>query len=232
MQVCTGTMTAKEAAATAVTIRRVRPSDAGAVLAIYRHATRVVHVEGVEQILVDHSYVFLMAMLSGVCLLKNWWRAHIALYLGYLALPTVIGHIFAVVTAKFSSDVISPHEYFDRPKSTMLVAEMDGKLVGTVGIKVAQEKKVVGHFAGLRKEGDAELVRMNILPTHQGHGISKLLMQAAIDFCKENKYKRIVLTSSTINRVATEVVYPKYGFVLEKKTGFYAVYPVFMSKVL
>jgi GNAT superfamily N-acetyltransferase len=215
-----------------VIVRRIRPSDAAEVLSVYEIATRTVYSEGIGQALLNYSRVEPAAAISGVLLLNNWWTLHLSLYLGYLFLPIIIACAFAHLRGRCSKDLINSFEYFSTPKAAMFIAEIEGKVVGTVGIKAANTK-IRGKFAGLRKEGDAELVRMNILPSCQGYGISRELMEVAINFCKENEYKRIVLTSTTIQHVATQILYPKYGFVTEKQTGIIlGIHPMFMSKVL
>jgi GNAT superfamily N-acetyltransferase len=114
----------------------------------------------------------------------------------------------------------------------MFVAELDGAVVGTVGMKIPQ-LDMKGHFAGLRREGDVEMVRMNVAPRHQGYGISKLLLDEAIQFAREEDYKRIVLTSSSLNPVATSILYPKYGFKLLKEASVrLGVKPLFMAREL
>jgi hypothetical protein len=80
------------------------------------------------------------AAVSGMCVLNNWWKAHLGLYLGVVAFPLVASHAFVALTARTSKDVKRPFEYFGRPKTAMFIAEIDGKVVGTVGIKVASLK--------------------------------------------------------------------------------------------
>jgi GNAT superfamily N-acetyltransferase len=61
------------------------------------------------------------------------------------------------------------------------VAEEDGKVVGFVGIE--------GDFP---MPGNAHLARVGVKPGHQGRGIAKRLIRAAIRTCRREGYKRIV----------------------------------------
>lgn len=214
-----------------VEVRRYIPSDKPHIEKIYRYASWEMGIDGFGRVLLEYySYWPLFAVFSAICLLNNWWRPHIALYLTYILLPYIVS--LALLWFAENTDIRDPDKYFaNKPKTALFVADWNGKAIGMVGIKQAELSKA-GKFAGLRKPDDAELVRMFILPEYQGFGISKLLMLAALQFSKDEGYKRIILTSSTLKYVATTILYPKYGFVVDKETNIFGIKPVFMSKVI
>lgn len=216
----------------AMIVRKIRSSDVKDVVQVYMAATIEMGIDGAAFALLDNSLGLLIAMasISALCLLNNWWRVHIGVYALYLVLPIMSSYLSVhLMPAK---DVARADTYFDKPKHAMFVVEIDGQVVGTAGIKTANVNKR-GWFSGLRKDGDAELVRVNIHPAHQGKGISRLLMDAALKFAQEEGYKRMILSSSTLNRVAVGQLYPKYGFLKEKDVHIIlGIRPVFMSKVL
>lgn len=213
-------------------VRRLQNGDDQYVQRVYVAATRKVYAEGVGNALLQYSWTVMGALFSCICLLKNWWVLHITLFALYLFAPAVVATLLILEGYYLVGDIGNPTKYFSRPKHAMFVAELNGEVVGTAGIKPANIKKK-GKFANLRKEGDAELVRMNVSPDCQGQGISKVLLNAALDFAREEGYKRVVLTSTNVQHVATSIVYPKFGFVTEKEAGIVlGIKPVFMSMVL
>lgn len=212
-----------------VILRRVTKSDLHEVVNIYQCATRTVFHEGIAKAVLKHSNLEDISTPTAAAFFRKGWR-HIGTFLTYRILPRVAS--YGLVKFLPCKDLKSADTYFSRNKHAMFIAEMDGIVVGTAGIRVPNLKRS-GKFKGLRKEGDAELVRMYVLPSHQGHGIGRQLMEATIQFARDEGFKRIVLTSSTLQHVATAVVYPKYGFVKEKDFHIVmGIRPMFMSKEL
>ena len=62
--------------------------------------------------------------------------------------------------------------------------------------------------------------RMNVMEKYRGKGLSKLMFQIIMQFCKESSYKRIVLTTSSFNYVACTYLYPKLGFIAQNRNRF------------
>jgi GNAT superfamily N-acetyltransferase len=215
----------------AVTVRRVRPDDAPQVIGVFTDASIAMYVDGIGHALYNCSYLLPAASFSCLCFTFNWWKLHAAVYLIYLFLPTISAYMFVCFRNK--ADVVNPAKYFAQPRSVMFVAEMDGKVIGMVGMKPTDRSKG-GRFDKFRREGDVELVRMNVSPSHHGLGVSRLLMEEVIRFAREEHFVRIILTSSGVSRIATQILYPKYGFRVEKDLRMrylpLGIAPVFMVK--
>ncbi len=75
-----------------------------------------------------------------------------------------------------------------------LVAEENGKIIGTLGIK---------------NEGDARISRMYVKKSERDKGIGKALMAKALEYCK-GKFKRAFL--STYAKMNSANFYKKCGF--------------------
>ena len=66
--------------------------------------------------------------------------------------------------------------------------------------------------------GEAELRRMSVAATHRGRGVSQMLLAELQHFCIAQGYKRIVLSTSSMQM--TEVrAYPQLGFRQVKETN-------------
>jgi GNAT superfamily N-acetyltransferase len=94
---------------------------------------------------------------------------------------------------------ISRH-YLRPPGSHFWVAEVDGQVKGSVGIY-------------RRADGEAELRRMGVADDSRRQGIGRELLKAAEDFCREQGYPRVYLTSAT-HMSAAVAMYQKAGYQL------------------
>ncbi|MGC4034642.1 MAG: GNAT family N-acetyltransferase [Chitinophagaceae bacterium] len=73
-------------------------------------------------------------------------------------------------------------------------------------------EEIVGTSAIMNEgHGQYELAKMTVKSTHQGKGISKLLIEACIAKAKEIKAKRLILFSNHQLQTALKL-YEKYGF--------------------
>ena len=219
-----------------LSIRRYQESDFTSVNRIYKVATYQVICDGLTRAFLDYTSILGFSLIIAYCLLRNYWYISISIILVYLALPSLVALISCL--KGLGKDLDMTTGYFSTPKTAFFVATLRdedrsfGIVVGMVGIKLANTS-TGGKFAGLRRVGDAELVRMNLDPEYQGLGISHQLMMAAINFSTEQGYKRIILTSSSLQHVATKILYPKYGFVFDREQSLIlGIKPCFMSKLL
>ena len=64
------------------------------------------------------------------------------------------------------SELVSLQDYYSWPTGHLLVGVVDGRIVGTTGVKVIEP-------------GIAELRRMYVAPEGRGHGIAPMLLRAA-----------------------------------------------------
>ncbi len=112
----------------------------------------------------------------------------------------------AWVTEDFEMEEID-HQHCSHPETSILaegghilVATVDGKVVGT---------------AGIYKENDDvyELIKMAVDKDYRGFGIGKKLCIASIDWVKKNTKAKLYYLLSNTNAVAAVALYRKLGFV-------------------
>lgn len=84
---------------------------------------------------------------------------------------------------------------------TFFVLELDGEVIGTVGV----EPEVPGVVAELR--------RLSVDPRHRGKGYGQLLMEKALEFCREQGYRRATLGTGQMMAAAAHI-YEKLGFAI------------------
>ena len=82
--------------------------------------------------------------------------------------------------------------------STYFVLKIDEKIIGFVGILIVLD--------------EADITNIVIKRTHRGKGLSKLLMNYLIDFCKNNNIKKINLEVNSNNHTAINL-YKNFSFI-------------------
>jgi putative acetyltransferase len=87
------------------------------------------------------------------------------------------------------------------PGSRYYVAELDGRLIGGAGIFPSP---------GLPPD-TCELVKMYLAAEARGKGTGKLLIEHALQFARENGYKKVYIETMPELRKAMSV-YEKFGF--------------------
>lgn len=70
--------------------------------------------------------------------------------------------------------------YFDDPRHHFWIAERDGQVIGMIGV-------------GSDEEHTAEIRRLRVDPQHQDTGIAHILIDTALNHCKNNGYLKIRL---------------------------------------
>ncbi|MDH5482906.1 MAG: GNAT family N-acetyltransferase [Candidatus Bathyarchaeota archaeon] len=87
---------------------------------------------------------------------------------------------------------------FNTNKDRIWLAETKGRIIGSIAI--------VGH-----SKAEAQLRWFLVHPDYRRIGIGKELMQEAVQFCKERKYK-IIFLWTTSELLAAEHLYTCFGF--------------------
>lgn len=93
-------------------------------------------------------------------------------------------------------------EYFGKG-GIFLVAEINGKIIGTIGV-VKERSKI------------ARLKRMYVHKKYRGKGVGQRLLNKAILFCKKRGYEKLVLSTYPKMKDAIEF-YLSNGFEIRKK---------------
>jgi len=100
----------------------------------------------------------------------------------------------------YPDDSFDPHEYVDRPDQAAFLAMINGKCVGS--IRVCR-----------RWNRNAFIDDLAIDRIYRGHGVGKLLMDAAVQWGQENGLYGVSLETQDWNLLACRF-YIKYGFKL------------------
>jgi len=87
---------------------------------------------------------------------------------------------------------------YHQPGCTMLIAEKEGQLIGTVAIKNENKETAL-------------LRRLFIHPAFRRKGFGLVLLSRAIDFCHLNGYKKIIFRASS-NMASAISLCLKHGF--------------------
>lgn len=90
-----------------------------------------------------------------------------------------------------------PNEFI-KNGATIFLAYLDNKIVGTICINPINDNSV-------------EILKFAVLDGYKGLGIGTQILQSALNFCKENGFKTIVLESSSKLQQALRL-YEKFGF--------------------
>ncbi|MDA1218442.1 MAG: GNAT family N-acetyltransferase [Chloroflexi bacterium] len=93
-----------------------------------------------------------------------------------------------------------PSNYQNHPSNNFWVADLSGEVKGMVGIQK-------------HNDDEAELRRMSVAGDARRQGIGWKLLETVEDFCHEQGYSQIFLTTSS-PLVAAIAMYQRYGFQL------------------
>jgi len=115
--------------------------------------------------------------------------------------------IAALDAATWSFDVTpSPRSSVPSSIDGMLVAEDGGEIVGYVAVGRATRLESNRHVADIRG--------LAVAPDHQGRGLGRALVQAALDAARERGARKVTLRVLAPN-TAARALYESCGFVVE-----------------
>ena len=114
----------------------------------------------------------------------------------------------AALDAATSSFDVTPSPRSSVPSSIdgMLVAEDGGEIVGYVAVGRATRLESNRHVADIRG--------LAVAPDHQGRGLGRALVQAALDAARERGARKVTLRVLAPN-TAARALYESCGFVVE-----------------
>ena len=92
--------------------------------------------------------------------------------------------------------------YFDEPRHHFWVAEAEGEVVGMIGV-------------GSDEPHTAEIRRLRVFPEHQCTPAAELLLESALNHCKDNGYLKIRLDTRYEKNLATDH-FERLGFQLNR----------------
>ncbi len=141
-----------------------------------------------------------------------------------LADETPVQNLFASGLIEFSGDVEREvHKYVDNslkqdmgdilghylssPRSNFWVAEFGSQLVGIVGIQTTDDAD------------EAELRRMSVSSLVRRQGIGRRLLETTEEFCREQGYRRIGLSTVDILKPAL-AMYRSHGYTTVKEESY------------
>ena len=107
----------------------------------------------------------------------------------------------AYINRSLSDDLSDiPSHYQNHPENNFWVADLSGQIKGMVGIQK-------------RSDEEAELRRMSVAGDARRQGIGGKLLETVEEFCQEQGYSQIFLT--TVSQLVPAItMYQKYGFEL------------------
>ncbi|XP_029463622.1 probable N-acetyltransferase camello [Rhinatrema bivittatum] len=91
--------------------------------------------------------------------------------------------------------------YMESESSCFWVAEVEDSIIGTVAVKLSEEKS-----------GELWLKRMSVRKDYRGLGIAKALTRTVINFARQHSYKSIVLNTLVVQPEAQKM-YENVGFI-------------------
>jgi ribosomal-protein-alanine N-acetyltransferase len=115
-------------------------------------------------------------------------------------------HIWSLEEICFKEETFSKRQLrylLFKAKSTVLVALMDGKLIGSVIVLLRN------HIL------NARIYSLNVHPAYRHAGVASLLMDTALKILKEKGYEKITLEVG-VNNNAAQNLYRSKGFVMDK----------------
>ena len=96
---------------------------------------------------------------------------------------------------------------YGKLRETFLVAEEEGKVIGTAGIKEDSDSTAL-------------LRRLFVHPSHRGREVGSILVDTVLDFCKLNHYKWVVFRATSKMEAAIKLLTIKKGFTEKERYGF------------
>lgn len=195
-------------------IRRYKPSDRAAVLTLFRNGITEHIRPAFFKAMCHPDNVALTAIISVTIYLLDGCTCSLALMAGlawvgivyYCCYETYAGY----VEEKLHTDMRDIQASFlDNPDNCFWVAEgtVDGE-TGIFGMVAAVRK---AHDGEEEQERCGEIFRMIVSSSCRRSGLGTRLTRTAIEFCRERKYSRIVLRTSSIQTAAIGL-YLRLGF--------------------
>ena len=133
-----------------------------------------------------------------------------ALFLFALAGPKKIARDY--ISKSLSDDMLDPMARYrsKRGSGFWVAVSGSGEVIGTVALEPANE---IAEHGWTWIYGDGELRRMSVSSQWRGRGVAKALFAALLDEARQHDYRRVVLSTSSLQAQASTITYPRLGFV-------------------
>ena len=117
------------------------------------------------------------------------------------------------ISKSLSDDMLDPMvRYRSKRGSGFWVAVSgSGEVIGTVALEPANE---IAEHGWTWIYGDGELRRMSVSSQWRDRGVAKALFAALLDEARQHDYRRVVLSTSSLQAQASAITYPRLGFTL------------------
>jgi septum formation protein len=223
--------------ATGIAIRPIRPSDEEGARDLFASGMRETIATGLRQELrrLDATRGATLAAVAAAAALALPVR-HVALVFG-TALLAFAGTMYALprkiaddyVAKSLATDMRSPCARYLGQRGACFFVAIDvasGAIAGSVAIEQANNEP-----SWQWRPGDVELRRMSVAPWARQRGVANALFAELLRFAEQTAgNERVVLSTSTLQRVAHDQLYPRLGFGVEgRRTIFGKVHVTYFA---
>ena len=134
-----------------------------------------------------------------------------ALFLFAFAGPKKIASDY--ISKSLSDDMLDPMTRYrsKRGSGFWVAVSGSGEVIGTVALEAANE---IPEHGWTWIYGDGELRRMSVSSQWRDRGVAKALFVALLDEARQHDYRRVVLSTSSLQAQASTITYPRLGFTL------------------
>ena len=117
------------------------------------------------------------------------------------------------IAKSLNDDMLDPMARYrsKRGSGFWVAVSGSGEVIGTVALEPANE---IPEHGWTWIYGDGELRRMSVSSQWRGRGVAKALFAALLDEARQHDYRRIVLSTSSLQAQASAITYPRLGFTL------------------
>jgi len=129
----------------------------------------------------------------------DWRGAKVIITEHFAWLAANIGVAFTGLQDGLAGELDNPRSVYDLPGARLFVAKLDGRVVGTIGVRVIEP-------------GVAEIKRVFVTPSARGYSFGSLLMDWALESARELGAARVVLETAPDFMKTAVAMYHSYGF--------------------
>jgi len=202
----------------AIMVRTLQPGDVQQATRVFSEGMRTTITSGCRA---SRSFLALCAVVGAFAMgIASFWT-HIGSLIAGCALPALIYTLLPPRVAQnyvndcCMGDMRDPMQhYVHQDRSNFWVAISGDEVVGCVAVELPASCDASAPWDAA--SGEAELRRMSVAAGWQGRGISRMLFEELQQFCRQKGFRRIVLSTSSMQTTAVKL-YPRLGFSVVKQ---------------